>query len=286
MAKFCLQKRGPYGRWICLVLVVLILSQLFVVMRPTILMSYQAAIITDTHNSFLQRQDDSRSHLYDRDATDPELINYVRKNFIKHFQSDPYNLTTPWREHPTREQSKQIDKFLHKQTNGTFVDIGANDGEQDSVTLFFERWRNWTGLLVEPNPSKYDTIKQKHRRALTVNACVKTNKNESEMLFSQNKKIPCFWTDTILYALNKHQIDLLNIDVSGKEMDILKSVAHDKFFIRVITVEFAIDILPELQNIFAYMDKRGYVAIHQYINQGIQKTDVMFVNKRALNSPS
>ncbi|CAC5405469.1 unnamed protein product [Mytilus coruscus] len=255
-------------------------------MRPTILMSYQAAIITDTHNSFLQRQDDSRSHLYDRDATDPELINYVRKNFIKHFQSDPYNFTTPWREHPTREQSKQIDKFLHKQTNGTFVDIGANDGEQDSVTLFFERWRNWTGLLVEPNPSKYDTIKQKHRRALTVNACVKTNKNESEMLFSQNKKIPCFWTDTILYALNKHQIDLLNIDVSGKEMDILKSVAHDKFFIRVITVEFAIDILPELQNIFAYMDKRGYVAIHQYINQGIQKTDVMFVNKRALNSPS
>ena len=43
-----------------------------------------------------------------------------------------------------------VDRIMNQKTNGTFVDIGAYDGITGSNTMFFERWRNWTGILVEP----------------------------------------------------------------------------------------------------------------------------------------
>ena len=35
---------------------------------------------------------------------------------------------------------------------GIFVEAGANDGLNQSNTLYFEKYRGWTGLLVEPVP--------------------------------------------------------------------------------------------------------------------------------------
>ena len=39
--------------------------------------------------------------------------------------------------------------------NGFFVEAGADDFMTDSNTLYFETRKNWTGLLVEPNPIIY-----------------------------------------------------------------------------------------------------------------------------------
>src|SRR5262245_59004648 len=36
--------------------------------------------------------------------------------------------------------------------DGIFVEAGANDGLRQSNTLYFEKYRGWTGLLVEPVP--------------------------------------------------------------------------------------------------------------------------------------
>ena len=36
--------------------------------------------------------------------------------------------------------------------NGFFIEAGANNGVKFSNTLFFERYRNWRGLLIEPIP--------------------------------------------------------------------------------------------------------------------------------------
>jgi len=36
--------------------------------------------------------------------------------------------------------------------DGFFIECGANDGVTQSNTLFFERYRGWRGLLVEPVP--------------------------------------------------------------------------------------------------------------------------------------
>ena len=58
------------------------------------------------------------------------------------------------------------------QEGGFFVDSGAHDGEIQSNTLFFERIRGWTGILIEPQPTIYQQLKRKHRKAFTLNACV------------------------------------------------------------------------------------------------------------------
>lgn len=49
------------------------------------------------------------------------------------------------------------DRFLDEQVfrgkrDGIFLDVGAYDGATGSNTLFFEAFRGWTGLLVEPSP--------------------------------------------------------------------------------------------------------------------------------------
>ena len=51
--------------------------------------------------------------------------------------------------------------FKNKINNGFFVEAGAYDGEAFSNTLFFELKKNWTGLLVEPNPDAFEMLIRK-----------------------------------------------------------------------------------------------------------------------------
>ena len=47
-------------------------------------------------------------------------------------------------------QDRVIDRYFDGKTGGTFVDIGAYDGVTGSNSLYFEQWRNWSGIMVEP----------------------------------------------------------------------------------------------------------------------------------------
>jgi len=49
-------------------------------------------------------------------------------------------------------QDQVVDRILGGKTGGTFVDVGAYDGVTGSNSLYFEKWRGWTGILVEPVP--------------------------------------------------------------------------------------------------------------------------------------
>lgn len=47
-------------------------------------------------------------------------------------------------------QDQVIDRVFKGKRGGTFVDVGAYDGITGSNSLYFEHWRDWTGLLIEP----------------------------------------------------------------------------------------------------------------------------------------
>ncbi|SEW41431.1 methyltransferase, FkbM family [Cognatiyoonia koreensis] len=47
-------------------------------------------------------------------------------------------------------QDQIVDRYFKGKRGGTFVDVGAYDGLSGSNSLFFERWRNWSGVMVEP----------------------------------------------------------------------------------------------------------------------------------------
>ncbi len=61
-------------------------------------------------------------------------------------------------------QDMVVDGLLARKRGGTFVDIGGYDGVSGSNSLFFEQWRGWTGVLVEPVPGNL-------RKAREVRTC-------------------------------------------------------------------------------------------------------------------
>ena len=64
--------------------------------------------------------------------------------------------------HPFRVD-QYFDKYIVKgKHGGYFIDIGAGDGETNSGSYFFERYREWRGLAVEP-AKHYDTVLRKTR---------------------------------------------------------------------------------------------------------------------------
>jgi hypothetical protein len=90
---------------------------------------------------------------------------------------------------------------------GYFVELGANDGVSQSNTLYFERYRNWHGVLVEPVPHNYLHCKVRRSKATQVfcNACVSFN--------YRDRFVP------IVYS------NLMSTPV-GVESDVADSLAH------------------------------------------------------------
>lgn len=62
------------------------------------------------------------------------------------------------------QQDLILDQQIFKEkSNGVFVEVGALDGFGASNTWFFEMERNWSGLLIEPNPVEFNKRNQHPR---------------------------------------------------------------------------------------------------------------------------
>ncbi len=180
-------------------------------------------------------------------------------------------------------QDRVIDGLLGQKRDGVFVDVGGYDGVTGSNTLFFEAFRNWTGVIVEPSPKQ---IKQAEN--IRTNPCVmaavagKSGKSDfmevtsgytqmSGFLDSYDKEllervrahekheevVHKLSKKTLQSILNKHKlkkIDLISLDVEGGEMDILNNFPFKKYDIEVWSIENNAQSsdLPEL------MRSKGY----------------------------
>jgi FkbM family methyltransferase len=169
-------------------------------------------------------------------------------------------------------QLKQ-DKFLNevifnKKKGGFFLDIGAHDGVTLSNTYFFEKFKDWEGICIEPNPAVYAKLIS-NRNCKTLNVCIgnKTNKvkftqikgyaemlsgitanyderhlrriNESiEKMGGEKTEIDI---DMIgisdLRELDEILIDFISIDTEGNEFDIIASIDFNKLKIISLVVE-------------------------------------------------
>lgn len=159
--------------------------------------------------------------------------------------------------------------------DGYFVELGANDGVSQSNTKHFELFRNWRGVLVEPNFENYKRCKRfRSRKTKVFNAaCVsfEYSSDKVEMLYSNLMTIALngesdiedrrghadkgtqFLAETeevysfhapartlnsiLLEAKSPKIIDLLSLDVEGGELEVLKGVDHNEFRFRYILIE-------------------------------------------------
>ncbi len=79
-------------------------------------------------------------------------------------------------------QDKFLDQEIFKgMKKGFFVDIGAYDGITVSNTYFFEKYRNWQGICVEPIPSRFEQLKL-NRNAICVNGCISNQGGTAKFL--------------------------------------------------------------------------------------------------------
>lgn len=67
------------------------------------------------------------------------------------------------------------------QTGGFFVECGAADGELFSNTILLEREMNWTGILVEPDPTSYSNLAKRNRQAHILPVCLSLEKYPTEV---------------------------------------------------------------------------------------------------------
>ena len=149
------------------------------------------------------------------------------------------------------------------------MECGAGKGVQLSNTLFFERYRNWTGLLIEANPTSFKQILKAGRNAFSSNVCLsptnKTGRLEfipssdlsglSDTMESAHRKwiksknnqkqppkitVQCFPLYSMLLAVGRTHIDYFSLDVEGAELEILRTIPFEKVTIDILTIEYVV----------------------------------------------
>ena len=66
------------------------------------------------------------------------------------------------------------------------MECGAADGSFLSNTLFLEREREWTGLLMEPDPKNYANLRDNRRAVFTSQSCLAFTPHPSQASFTIN----------------------------------------------------------------------------------------------------
>jgi FkbM family methyltransferase len=153
----------------------------------------------------------------------------------------------------------RVFQHVHK---GTYVDVGAADPSEDSVTrAFYER--GWSGLNIEPNPEFADRLRQERPRDAVVQACVGDSGDSSVILhvvvgtglstvrsdYAARITDPDLVVDSITVPNRRldeilksegftgRPIQFLKIDVEGAEQAVLASIDFGSWRPWVIVVE-------------------------------------------------
>lgn len=204
---------------------------------------------------------------------------------------------------------KQLEAYCNYQ-DGYYVELGANDGITQSNSFYFEKKKNWKGVLIEPSPNNYLKCRQNRdpSNKFFCNACVsfdfkeeyvemiyanlmtvshnleKDIDSESSFLKRSLKYLDKYedhftfgakaktLTDLLIEADSPNIIDFLSLDVEGSEMEVLKGLDFKKFHFHFLLIESrSIDIL------------KNFLLTHGYVlEKKFSQHDFLFKNNNLL----
>lgn len=200
------------------------------------------------------------------------------------------------------ELDRQLERYVDFD-NGYYVELGANDGVKQSNSLYFEKYRRWHGLLVEPSPHNFVACRRNRsaRNSIYCAACVSfDNPQEFVRLMYSDLMTTAVGQDTDLMDpaaharlgaqfLPSHETvfefgavarrlddlmtearspslaDFLSLDVEGMEIEVLKGLDHDRHRFRYMLIE-----CRDLPKVTEYLFRHDYVfeasfSVHDHL---------------------
>lgn len=194
---------------------------------------------------------------------------------------------------------------------GFFIEAGANDGIRQSNTLYFEKYKGWTGLLIEAIPALAEQCVKNRPKCIVENCALVSSQypdksiemeyynlmstvkggfsNEDDEVQHKDAaskilregsnntysiSVPARTLSRILITHGINQIDLLSLDVEGYETNVLNGIDFKDHAPKFILVETRHNEKPAIETILLpYYDQ---VAI---LNANNRYADTLFRHK-------
>lgn len=203
-------------------------------------------------------------------------------------------------------------QLFDDQPDGYYIEVGAFDGRTISVSYVFEAM-GWTGLLIEPIPSRYQQCVANRPNSRVVNAAVSkrgssgtatfevlegelltelmsyyktSSKHYQQVAGKKHTKVtvPLTTMNDVLGEPNR-PIDFAVIDVEGHEMELFDGFDLDKYRPRVLVVEDNLEgqdtSIPKHLTRQGYRDL-GWLAVNRLF---IREEEKNLLDKLVTNLP-
>lgn len=211
-----------------------------------------------------------------------------------------------------KDLKKIYEKYFHY-NNGTFVEVGAFDGETFSNTSGLADY-GWKGIYIEPIESQYKSCKERHKKnnVLVLKNSIGTQEGEIEIFIGgsltttsidqSNRYKEIDWSkhksfntskcdqlrlETVLNRYNiKPRFDLLCVDVEGQEYDVFNSFDLEYWKPKMIIVELEDnhlsfqqyeDYIADVKNLREKIENSGYTEIYR------DKINTVFIEQNINN---
>ena len=185
-------------------------------------------------------------------------------------------------------------KIFKKQDKGFYVDIGAHHPKRFSNTFLLYK-KGWNGINIDATPGSMKLFNKFRSRDINLELGVGKKEDilnyyifNEPALNSFSKKLSderineqnqVFIKETVgikvkpLYKildthLKNHNIDVLNVDVEGMDLDVLNSNDWSKYRPKFVIVEMLKSNFSEIEKepIFLFMKKQDYVIFSKQVN--------------------